>query len=192
MVKVKVGGKTITHKNVHKHINWRHVVYILIVIANIVAVSWIIYTIQTRQFGPFGSTHIHADFKVYVNGIESIDFVEEKYQEQDQLIHVENGRGNIIHMHATGVYLGYFFNSMGIEFTGQCLKLDTGEEYCNSGDKILKMYVNGERNFLFDRYVFKDLDRILITYGNDTPEQIAAQMATITNESCIESKKPCT
>ena len=45
-----------------------------------------------NNFGPLGSTHVHADFKVYILG-NPIDFSLSKYQLKDQLTHVENDDG---------------------------------------------------------------------------------------------------
>ncbi|MFQ5763201.1 MAG: protein-disulfide isomerase, partial [Candidatus Bathyarchaeia archaeon] len=75
--------------------------------------------------GTVGSTHEHASFKVYVNG-ELIDFSQGKYQLKSRYVHVEGNVGDILHVHATGVKLGFFFETLGMKFTSSCLTLDDG------------------------------------------------------------------
>jgi hypothetical protein len=57
--------------------------------------------------------------------------------------------------------------------------LVNGTNYCNEGDKTLKFFVNGVSNNAYDRYVLRDGDRILISYGSETEEQIQQQLNTL-------------
>lgn len=94
--------------------------------------------------------HYHADLKVYING-EEIDFNQEKYFVKSRFMHVEDDvqgdSGKVLHMHATGVPLWIFFDSIGLDLP------------------IMKAYVNGEEISDYSDYVFEDLDKILITNG---------------------------
>ena len=62
---------------------------------------------------------------------------------------------------------------------GNCL--ENKEKFCNDGNKKLKFSVNGKESNEFENYVFKKLDKILISYGNDSEEEIKNQLASITN-----------
>lgn len=143
--------------------------------------------------GVIGEVHEHADFKVYLNDGQ-YDFSAEKYHSRENrplsnFIHLHDLKGNIIHKHATGIKLGFFFRTLGMKLNSTCFVLDDGTEYCNDGSKTLKMYVNGARVQNPAEYELWDSDRILITYGSETEEEIAAQMATVTDEACIYSEK---
>lgn len=147
------------------------------------------FTGVAAAIGPLGSTHIHADFAVFLDG-KQITPLGHEYFVRSRFVHVESGsgEGTVIHMHATNVPMNFFFKSLGMEFTQDCFKTDTDAQYCNSADKTLKMYVknrngNWELNSDYGNYVFKDLDKILITYGNETPEQIKAQQEQVTSFS---------
>ncbi len=98
-----------------------------------------------------GSAHIHAYFKVYVNGKE-INFAQEKYFVKSRFIHIENepqgDSGEVLHMHATGVPLWIFFESIDLELPSE-----------------MKAYVNGKETSDYKDYVFEDSDEILITDG---------------------------
>lgn len=134
--------------------------------------------------GTPGSTHIHMDWKMYING-KPIDFSVSKYQKPhiNQHVHMEGGNGDVIHVHATGVTMGFFLNSIVLKLDKDCLLMDTGESYCNSGDKTLKFYVNGKPNSELDKYILKNLDKILVSYGNDSEDVIKQQLASITDKA---------
>ncbi|MGH9934314.1 MAG: hypothetical protein ACRD3Z_04270 [Nitrososphaerales archaeon] len=129
-------------------------------------------------FGALGSTHEHAAFKLFIHN-QTVDFSQPKYQVKSQLVHFENGDGDTIHKHATGVYIGFHFETLGIKFTSECLTMDTGDRYCNDSTNTLKLYVNGVRNNMYDKYVIDDNDKILLSYGSESQEQIDAQLKAV-------------
>ena len=129
--------------------------------------------------GVLGSAHLHADVKVYING-QAIDFSQKKYQLTTSFIHFEEGVGDVIHTHATGLTLGHLFKSLGRDFNDNCIVLDS-QSNCNSDDKTLKFYVNGAKSNEFDNRVIKDLDKYLISYGNDSEAEIQKQLSSVTN-----------
>ncbi len=131
---------------------------------------------SSSKIGVLGSEHIHADWKIYVNG-KIVDFSDKAHMERmrnnlgvSSFIHVDSGNllpektGDVIHMHASGVPLWIFFESIGMRFDRDCLVLENNKKYCNSDENSLKFYVNGKENNEFENYVFKDLDKILISY----------------------------
>jgi hypothetical protein len=118
-----------------------------------------------QNFGDLGSEHVHAAFAVKING-EKLDFSQEKYQVRSQYMHVENNDGNTLHRHATGVPVGEFFNSVGMNITDNCFTLENKTSYCSNGNSNLEFYVNGNKTNSIANYVFNEDDRILIVYGN--------------------------
>ncbi|MCL4338634.1 DsbA family protein [Patescibacteria group bacterium] len=137
--------------------------------------------------------HVHVDFKVYLNDIP-VDFSLAKYQsvegkELDPYVHLHDGNGKIIHFHKKDVTFGEFFKSLKMQLSNDCFVMDSGKKYCNINGTTLKMYVNGKENNQFDKYVPNDLDRILITYGNDNQVVITKQIGSVTNDACIYSLK---
>jgi hypothetical protein len=130
---------------------------------------------RTATFGALGSTHEHASFRLFINN-EVIDFSQPKYQVKSQYVHFENGDGNTIHKHATGVDIGFLFETLGIKLTSDCIILDTGIDYCNDGINTLKFFVNGVRNDMYNTYVLNDGDKILLSYGSETRELVDEQL----------------
>ncbi|MBI2148293.1 hypothetical protein HYU23_01300 [Candidatus Woesearchaeota archaeon] len=88
-------------------------------------------------------------------------------------------------MHAKGVPIRIFFESLGMKFNKNCFILDDGEKYCSNEFKTLKFYVNGKLNNEYEDYVFNDLDKILISYGNEDQSKIQSQISTITDFSKV-------
>ena len=148
--------------------------------------------------GILGSQHMHADWKIYINGrvlgkeffgplardtqlttskiTSSFIHVEHSIPEQANL---GENLGDVIHMHATGVPLWIFLKSVGMDFNKDCLMLQDGQKFCNSDGKTLKFYVNGKPNDQWENYVFNNLDKILISYGTET--DLSQQLNSITD-----------
>ncbi len=146
--------------------------------------------------GLLNSDHLHADWKIYING-KTVDLSDKDHMGRmrsgssvSSFIHVDSGApelektGDLLHMHASGVPLWIFFESVGMKFDKSCLQLDSGEnsgkKYCTDDKNSLKFYVNGQPNDQYEQYVFKDLDKILISYG-PLDEDLKAQLASVTN-----------
>ena len=135
-------------------------------------------------FGPYigsvGSTHQHATFKVYLDGNE-MNLLSPKYMVKSQHVHIEGGDTDTIHKHATGVTLGYFFNTLNMKFDKDCFVSDDKISYCNNGDKKLKFYVNSVQNEEFGDHEIKEGEKYLISYGDNSEEEIQKQLNSIKN-----------
>ncbi len=170
---------------------------ILIILA---AAGFVYFSKLQPAVGIVGDVHEHADFKVYLNGV-AFNFSVDKYMSDlaanrtlSNFVHLHDGNGNIIHKHAPGVTLGMFFSSIGMSLSSDCFVTDFATEFCNKdgtglNKRILRFYVNGIPNSAFGDYEFHDLDRILITYGNQNEQEIAVQIGSVSADACIYSEK---
>lgn len=116
------------------------------------------------KIGLLDSAHIHADFKVYYDG-QAIDFSQEKYFVKSKFVHVEaeeepKETGNVLHIHATGIPLNMFFESVALDLDAP------------------RLFVNGEEKD-FATYVPKNQDKILVTTSND--DLIKQELSSITD-----------
>ena len=132
--------------------------------------------IKSANIGALGSQHIHADFKIFING-NPINFADGRYYMKSSIMHLDSNQNKddasgVIHMHATGVPFWYFLRSVGINLEKECITLENQQKLCNNGDKKLRFFINGKKHLEIENYVFNDLDKILIIYGNDSEEQI--------------------
>ena len=123
--------------------------------------------------------HIHADFSVFINDVQ-LNFNDEKYFERSVFIHVEpdsdGSGGKKFHMHSTNIPLWVFFESGKMNFTEECVTSDDGSRFC--GD--VKFYVNGVQNSQYQNYVFKNSDKILISFNST---DINREINSVTNFS---------
>ncbi len=141
--------------------------------------------------GKLGGEHEHASLLVRIFG-DKFDFSVPSYQIKSSWIHFEESDGTTIHRHASGVTLGYLFDSLniGIDYVDRvnedtnkkCFIFPDGRQFCDNEDYRLKFYINHVEQQSIYNYVLEDGDRILITYGNETPEQIEEQLVEVDSQ----------
>ena len=128
--------------------------------------------------GRLGDEHIHGSLLVKIFG-DKFDFSTPNYQVKTSWIHFENQDGDTIHRHSTGVELEFLFNSMKIALDDKCFVFPDGRQFCTNEDYSLKFYVNQQKVDDLRNYVVQEDDRILITYGNESQEEIDKQLAEL-------------
>lgn len=165
---------------------------VLAVVGAIVGYSaYMFATMQTsapggpQGAGPLGSDHAHAAILVKIFG-DRFDFSLPAYQIQSSWIHFEGQDGTTVHKHATGVTLGYLFETLGIGLDDECYVFPDGREFCNNEDYSLKFYINGQEVNDIRDYEISEDDRILISYGDETPEEIESQLIELENQELIK------
>ena len=157
--------------------------------------AFVIYLPKTDTvstgIGAVGSTHQHADFKVYING-EQLDFTSPAYQVRAREVHVEGGDDDVIHKHATGVTVGHFFKTLGFKISSTCITTDKNVQHCGNENATLRYFIKQagqewESTDALPNHDITDLDKYLITYGNETDPGM--QQASVTDKAPIESGK---
>ena len=144
--------------------------------------------VLSQPIGSVGSAHIHADVGLFLEGEEFTPFDERYYMQMARVNLAEAGEGSVIHMNAENVPLKFFFNTLRMNFDNNCFTLDNGKKYCNDEENSLKMFVRHldgewEENRQFHTYIFEDGDQILITYGDETREEIEEQQDSVTSKA---------
>ena len=128
--------------------------------------------------GKLGSEHEHASLLVRIFN-DKFDFAVPSYQIKSSWIHFEESDGTTIHRHASGVMLGYLFETMNIGINSECYVFPDGRQFCTNEDYSLKYYINHQLVDDIIEHIIQDGDRILITFGNETPEQIEDQLTEL-------------
>ena len=138
--------------------------------------------------GTLGSEHVHASLLTKLHG-DTFDFSGPAYQIKSSWQHFEARDGSTIHRHATGVMLGYLFETIGIGLDDECFafKASAGGErkFCTNEEFSLKFYVNHQQVPSLTEYVFEDLDRILVSYGSEDQTQIDTQLLELDSHSIL-------
>jgi len=125
--------------------------------------------------GKLGDEHEHASLLVRIFG-DKFDFSATTYQIKSSWIHFEESDGNTIHRHSSGVTLDYLFETLSIAIDEDCYIFTDGRQFCTNEDYSLKYFINGDSVNDINDYVIQDDDRILISYGSETEDQIADQL----------------
>jgi len=131
--------------------------------------------------GKLGGEHEHASLLVRIFN-DKFDFSVPTYQIKSSWIHFEESDGTTIHRHASEVTLGYLFDSLNIGIDSECYSFPDGRQFCTNEDYSLKYYLNHQLVDDINDYVIQDDDRILITFGNETPEQIEEQLIELDSQ----------
>ena len=107
--------------------------------------------------GKLGDSHEHASLLVRIFG-DKFDFSVPSYQIKSSWIHFEESDGTTIHRHASGVTLGYLFDSLNIGMDSKCYVFPDGRQFCNNEDYSLKYYINHQPVSDINDYIFEDGD----------------------------------
>ncbi len=134
--------------------------------------------------GVLGSAHDHAGILVKIFNDE-FDFSTTSYQIKSNWIHFEGRDGTTVHKHATGVTLGYLFETLNIGLDDKCFVFPDAREFCTDDVYDLRFFINGEELSDIREYEIFEDDRILISYGA-TPEQLESQMLQISNQVIVK------
>ena len=120
-------------------------------------------------------THQHATILVKIFG-DKFDFGHSDYHLASYWINFEKPYDDIIHIHDRQVTLGYLFETLNIKVTEDCYIFPEGRDFCTDENYSLKYFVNGNQVSSINRYDINDGDRILISYGPETQEEIEQQL----------------
>lgn len=135
--------------------------------------------------GALGSEHSHAAILVKIFG-DTFEFSSPAFQIKSSWIHFEGRDGTTIHKHATGVTLGYLFDTLAIGLDDQCYVFPDGKQFCSNEDYNLKFFINREQVPDIRDYEIMEDDRVLILYGAETPEEIEAYLLQLDNQELIK------
>jgi len=113
--------------------------------------------------------HINQSILVKIFG-DTFDFSSQTYQIKSSYVHFEGGNGVVIHKHATGVTLGYLFDTLGLGLDDQCFVFKDDRSFCTDEDYSLKFFINGEPVSNIRDHELTANEQILISYGADEEE----------------------
>lgn len=182
-----------TQRSATKRKNTLIAIGVFAVIAVIVGYSVYLFATMSQNApggpenaGPLGSEHSHIGILVKIFG-DSFDFSAPAYQIKSSWIHFEGNDGTTIHKHATGVPLGYLFDSLNIGLTDQCYEFpDRSRSFCTQDENTLKFFINGEKVNSIRDYEGTEGDKILISFGSETPEEIESQLLELEAQQLVK------
>ncbi len=128
--------------------------------------------------GPLGGIHTHAGLLTMIYG-QQFDYSSTAYQIKSPYISFQKGNGETVHMMATNVTMGFLFGTLKIGLDDKCFTFPDQRAFCTNDKYTLKFFVNHHQVPDLKNYVFKDQDRMLISYGNENDTQINDQLARL-------------
>lgn len=148
--------------------------------------------------------HEHADFALFIDG-RQFDFNQPRFlstaeDETSAAAHIHAPRPSVAHVHLSGTTWDEFFRSLNFELNDPSvpavtpetasLKLPDGTTLKAGGARTFKFIVNGVPVDGLATIEISELDRVLVSYGSETPEQVqTAQLSRVTDQACIPSER---
>ncbi len=126
------------------------------------------------QEGP----HAHATILVKVFG-DKFDFSQPQFHLKDPKINLEPAQPDLIHRNSKDATIGLFFETLGMNLNQECFVFPDGRDFCNDDEYVLKFYVNDERKGDISQYVITEDDRIFVSYGPESSQDIEEQLAEL-------------
>jgi len=80
------------------------------------------------------------------------------------------------------VAMGYFLETLGIKVDESCIELPNAEKYCEDKENSLKFFINHQPILDIRNYVGEDEDRVLISFGKETMEELEAQLISLDSQ----------
>ena len=131
---------------------------------------------KPRDAGNIGEEHAQAKLSVQVYN-DLFNFTDAQFQKQSPWIRFEDGE--TVHRYASGVPLGFLFDTLGMSGKeDSCYRFQGGKVYCTNAYFTFKFFINDQlvnRTILRD-HVIQDGDQIRIIYDD---QQIVSESIEI-------------
>lgn len=142
---------------------------------------------------PPKDTHYHANFAVYVDGqrekFENPFYYEEvtscnleAKNEPEHRVHMHNKANDVIHVHDGAVSWGNLFQNIGWNISKDYI--DTSEKLLvNDSHKKMSFVLNGEPISDITGKVIGDKDKLLVSYGTESSDDLKQQFGSISSSA---------
>lgn len=155
----------------------------------------VILAIRFFSYAP-EQTHHHANFAVYLNGVQE-EFKSSKYYQEiavcssshdittpQQRAHMHDNVNSVVHVHDHAVTWGQFFDVLGWQVGEDFIRTDSGTFYIADEANKLNIYLNGQ-NYTglasINNMVIKSRDRLLISFGTQDTPTLQRQYKSVAN-----------
>ena len=134
---------------------------------------------------PAHAVHYHANWAVFVDGTR-VDLTAGRYMEDvfqctmdaghqrpEHRVHMHEGNHDVVHVHAAGVAWGHLLANLGFGVGDDYLETDRGTLASAEG-RTLKFVLNGRPVSTIRNVPIEDRDRLLISFGSESVEEVVA------------------
>lgn len=167
----------------------RNLNILIIVLIGVLVGALTILGIRFATYAAPADTHYHANFAVYVDGKQeqfSNPFLYEEISEcsistemkPGERAHLHENIKDVVHVEDSAVTWGNFFQNINWNVSDKYL--DTSEVLLvNTETKKVTYVLNGEAISDITNKVIGDKDRLLISYGTSTKDEINKQFSSV-------------
>lgn len=153
----------------------------VVIIALIIFGLYIFSNTKTDNESPIKQTtapsenniNFTASFAIFTNGTFR-DFTDPKYHNQSSEIFME--KANVVIVNKDGTTWGDFFKTLPMNLSKDCLITGTGQEFCSNESSRLRFFLNNKENPNALNKKISAGDKLLITFGTETENQIKLQL----------------
>ena len=133
--------------------------------------------------GPITVTPVNVDFTagfaIFTNGTFRV-FTASMYHNLSKDVFIQTDDPNIVRVKKSGVTWDDFFKTLPFKLTKDCLTTGTKQTFCTNDNGKLRFYLNGkEDTSALDKQIARG-DKLLVSYGNESEEQIQKRKAELT------------
>lgn len=106
-------------------------------------------------------------------------FNDPKYHNLSSEVYIQADNPNIVHVKKNGLTWGAFFKTLPMDLAQYCLTTGSGQNYCTGQGGELKFYINGKKVPNILSLKIQAGDKLLISYGFETEDQILTQLEQV-------------
>lgn len=151
----------------------------------------IILGIRFTTYKPEEPVHYHANFAVFVDGereqFKGMQYYEETEASSCSLEHVESPAerahmhsnvNDVVHVEDHLVTWGHFMQNLHFDMGDDFLKTPD-KVYTNGDQGKMSFMLNGQKVDSVEDKIIQDKDKLLVSFGNETEDQLQQQYNTI-------------
>jgi len=167
-------------------------------VAGVLTIGGVRYTMQE----PPHTVHFHANWAIFVDGAR-LPLTENRYmedvmtcaadaahQDPEDRVHMHVNNHDIVHVHAPGVAWGHLLSNLDFGLGDDYLYTDQARLE-STPERSLKFILNGKRVSTIRNVPIRDQDRLLISFGPESVEEvIATQFPQVASDAAQYNEMP--
>lgn len=146
---------------------------------------------------PEEHVHYHANWAVFVDG-ERLDLTGIRYMEDvfqcmadasqqrpEDRVHMHENDHDVVHVHASGATWGHLLANLGFGIGDDYLETERAR-YATEAERSLEFILNGSPVASIRNLPIGDQDRLLISYGPESAEEVMETQFPVVEESAAQ------
>lgn len=164
----------------------------------------IVLAVRFVTYSPPETTHYHANYAVYINGVREEFKAPQYYQDVTACsaeesnnpktrTHMHNNINDVIHVHDKAATWGQFFENIGWTLGKTSIITGDGTVYTENEQNKLHLILNGQDYTSLGgiaNMVINSEDKLLVSYGNESTSTAMDQYKKISSSAAGSNQHP--